>query len=372
MIKKSYMTRTVTVFLDIAVEEQARLAATVQSYAQCFEAHAAWAQEHQSTNVNTAHRDLYQQLRDRFPDLPAAMIQCARNHAFGAIKSYNSNNPMKKWRKQLHYRARSMKYDRRTVTMNSNGALTFSLSGGKRCKTHAQIPRFFSDRYGTWQFNAASIGINAQGRVFANLNYRTVAPDMRTGGEVVGIDRGIYNIATTSNGRNFSSAAVRGRKRQLQHTRRTLQAQSATGSRSAKRRLHAQREKGARFSKNELDIITASLAADNTVCAYVLEDLSGLYQRHHSSKKFRKLRNTWSPAVFEAQLRYKCERNGIAVVSVDPRYTSQECSSCGHIERSNRKGAVFCCQRCGFSTHADRNAAYVIRQRYLSSQPAAS
>jgi transposase len=52
------------------------------------------------------------------------------------------------------------------------------------------------------------------------------------------------------------------------------------------------------------------------------------------------------------------------VVYVDPAYTSQMCSQCGHIAKKNRPDqATFCCTSCGFAEHADVNAARNIAAR---------
>lgn len=366
--KQKYVTRTVHVFLDVDDDTLQRICDTRDTYAAIFNEHASWAKAHHSTNVKLAHAQLYMHTRDTYPLLPTAMIQCARNHAFGAVKSYNANNPDNKWEKDIRYTASSMLYDRRTVSLNTHGVFTFSLQGGSRGKAHVGIPRFFTDRYGDWKFNSASIGIDRNGRAFANLSFRRFTPPKRTHGHVVGIDRGIYNIAATSQGALFSSKKVRGRKRQLQHNRATLQAKIARGSRSAKRRLDAQRGKDARFSKNVLHSITKQLADAADVRVYVLEDLTGLYQKRYS-KQFHKLRNTWAPTTFEYMLTYKCAAQGIEVVYIDPRYTSQRCNACGRIEKKNRNGSKYTCCHCGYTAHADINAAYNIRDTYLSTLP---
>ncbi len=55
---------------------------------------------------------------------------------------------------------------------------------------------------------------------------------------------------------------------------------------------------------------------------------------------------------------YKAEDAGRDVIAVDPRHTSQRCSSCGHIDRENRRIQVeFQCRACGHEAHADVNAA---------------
>lgn len=56
------------------------------------------------------------------------------------------------------------------------------------------------------------------------------------------------------------------------------------------------------------------------------------------------------------------------VVFVDPRNTSRACHECGHTDTGNRESqAVFQCQRCGHTAHADINAARNILERAASS-----
>jgi putative transposase len=46
------------------------------------------------------------------------------------------------------------------------------------------------------------------------------------------------------------------------------------------------------------------------------------------------------------------------VVKVNPAYTSQRCSACGHVAKDNRESqAVFLCVACGYTGNADVNAA---------------
>ena len=47
---------------------------------------------------------------------------------------------------------------------------------------------------------------------------------------------------------------------------------------------------------------------------------------------------------------------------MNPAYTSQTCSECGHVDKENRKTqARFLCVSCGFASNADTNAAMNIR-----------
>jgi len=75
----------------------------------------------------------------------------------------------------------------------------------------------------------------------------------------------------------------------------------------------------------------------------------------------------WNFYQFEQFITYKAQANGIGIEYVDARYTSQKCSKCKHISRSNRKSqSVFKCVQCGFSLNADVNASQNIKQNYLA------
>jgi transposase len=65
---------------------------------------------------------------------------------------------------------------------------------------------------------------------------------------------------------------------------------------------------------------------------------------------------------------YKAEECGCIVADVDPRHTSQCCSRCGYVHRSNRRSqSCFKCQLCGFELNADLNGSRNIAVKYLAS-----
>jgi len=63
------------------------------------------------------------------------------------------------------------------------------------------------------------------------------------------------------------------------------------------------------------------------------------------------------------QLKYKSGRRGILFFEAPAAYSSQECSQCAHTQPENRAGDRFLCQGCGYTEHADTNAAVNIRSR---------
>ena len=65
--------------------------------------------------------------------------------------------------------------------------------------------------------------------------------------------------------------------------------------------------------------------------------------------------------MFVDMLEYKQQWRDGLLVKVDPRYTSQTCSSCGHVAKENRlTQASFNCIKFGFSENVDINASHNI------------
>lgn len=70
--------------------------------------------------------------------------------------------------------------------------------------------------------------------------------------------------------------------------------------------------------------------------------------------------------IFFNQLEYKSKWKGKNFLKVNPAYTSQECSKCGHTSKNNRKNqSKFECESCGHTANADLDASEVIKLRGL-------
>ena len=61
---------------------------------------------------------------------------------------------------------------------------------------------------------------------------------------------------------------------------------------------------------------------------------------------------------FRRKIRQKSEERGIELEDVSPKYTSQTCSVCSHVDSESRMTrGRFICTNCGQEFHADKNAA---------------
>jgi IS605 OrfB family transposase len=181
--------------------------------------------------------------------------------------------------------------------------------------------------------------------------------------DFLGIDLGIVNIATTSDGEIMAGRElnrVRTRERKL---RTKLQKKNTP---SAKRRLKKRRRKEARRAKDINHKIAKHVVAEaeRTGRGIALEDLTGIRERVRLRKPQRATHSSWGFAQLGQFIAYKARRAGVSVVHVDPAYTSRTCAECGYIDRANRVSqAWFACRYCGVVAHADRNGSRNIRAR---------
>ena len=97
-----------------------------------------------------------------------------------------------------------------------------------------------------------------------------------------------------------------------------------------------------------------------------IENLKGIrMQNRELQKSFRARLNSWPFDQFRQFLTYKALASGIGIVVIDPRFTSQKCSRCGHTYKPQRDGNEFRCVACGYQNHADLNASYNISKNCL-------
>jgi putative transposase len=132
------------------------------------------------------------------------------------------------------------------------------------------------------------------------------------------------------------------------------------GSMNAKRHLRKLAGKQRRFQKDTNHRIAKQLVqkAKDTRRSIALEELTHIRSRTTVRKSGRARHSNWAFGQLRAFISYKARLSGVPIALVDPAYTSQRCSACGHTERRNRKSqAEFCCVVCGHTAHADCNAA---------------
>jgi putative transposase len=181
-------------------------------------------------------------------------------------------------------------------------------------------------------------------------------------GETVGIDVGIENFATLSTGACVENPEF---LRESEGELKTAQRKVSRRKKGSKRRRKAvnllqkkhrkiQRQRADFHHKTALNIV-------RDFDAIAVEDLNvrGMVRNHHLAKSISDA--AWSQ--FFTITKVKAESAGRTFERVDPRYTSQDCSRCGHRNKITLATRIYRCSQCGLVIHRDRNGAINIKGR---------
>ena len=204
-------------------------------------------------------------------------------------------------------------------------------------------------------------------------------------GGTLGVDRGIVNRATDSDGETFRGAAIAPTRQRMGALRAALPTRGTKRAKRAKRaKRHLKRLSGreARFRRATNHCISKHMVAkaQHSHQRIAREDLRHMRSRTErtvrKSQRQRPSSCSWAFCQLRAFSADKAALAGVPRQLVDPRATSRTCSRCGHGEQANRKTqAAFVCQNpvCGFAARADWNAAVTISRAApsdsLSSRP---
>lgn len=180
--------------------------------------------------------------------------------------------------------------------------------------------------------------------------------------KIVGIDLGINFLATTydSYGKTtfYNGRHIKAKRGHYKVLRKQLQ---ECGSKSAKRRIKSIGSRENRYVNDINHTITKALVdkyGANTL--FVLEDLTNVRTATEKVNiNNRYVSVSWSFYQFRQLLEYKTQMNNSMVIVVNPKYTSQTCPKCGHIEKANRdkKTHIFKCKNCNYQSNDDRIGA---------------
>ena len=207
-------------------------------------------------------------------------------------------------------------------------------------------------------------------------------------GRMVGIDVGLENVVNTSDGQKITPFKAGKFEKEIRLWQRKYDRRKNKAKRlseEAKNRgdltykpfenytnVEKAREHKARLQKKKankrkdyLDKITTDLVRRYDVI--VIEDLKvkNMLKNHKLARAIQE--QSWY--MFRRMLEYKCAWYGKTLVVVDPKYTTQMCSNCGHIKKgedhltlsgNKRHGTThdeYICYECGYVGDRDINAA---------------
>lgn len=317
------------------------------------------------TSGSKLHAETYFPLRAQ-STLPSQLVCSARTKSIETLKSIRSKTKGK-WntKEPIPHKFPTIRFDRNSCTYTGTG-IKFSTTQGR-----TEIPLIhypFID--GEWKSLKPTCELQykaSKDEWYVIAMFEITPPPVSKRNRAVGIDRGIKNIAVLSNNQFIDSKHLRKVKGKYSHLRYKL---AKKGTKSAKRLLKKLSGKEHRFVKDANHCIS-KMIINLPFDVFVLEKLS-IRPKKRLGKSFNKRLMGWSWKQLEQFLIYKAELFGKRIEHVDARYTSQKCSVCDHVKRSQRMGLSFCCSKCNFKLHSDLNASRNIRNNFLKAQSATS
>jgi IS605 OrfB family transposase len=190
--------------------------------------------------------------------------------------------------------------------------------------------------------------------------------------KAIGLDAGVVATLTDSQGRRFHVPGLRAPQAQrLRRLQRKLARQRGGSNRRAKTKLAIARLRATEADRRRdwVEQTTTELvrgydliAVEDLAVKAMVRSARGSIEHPGTNVAAKRGLNRAISAQGWSMLRRRLEDKaatcGVAVVAVDPAYTSQRCARCGHTCPDNRESqAVFRCGSCGHSANADANAA---------------
>lgn len=188
-------------------------------------------------------------------------------------------------------------------------------------------------------------------------------------GSVVGIDLGLKYFIKGSNGQEVECPKfLRKGEKRLKRVQRRLSKRFKKGVKRQSKNYHKQRQKLGKVhlktqrQRKDWAIQQARcVVKSHDLVAYEDLQVSNMVRHHHLAQSISDA--GWSQ--FTDWLDYYGKIWGKVVVAVDPRFTSQECSDCGHRSPKALSTRTHSCPECGLEMCRDENAALNILKRGL-------
>ena len=353
------MTVTAKVQISVTSDSKVLLDETMSVYSNACNYVSDYVFHTHDLKQFSLNKTLYSALRERF-GLKSQMAQSVFKTVIARYKTILENQ--KEWIKP------SFKKPQYDLVWNRDYSLTQNCFSVNTLNGRVKLPYFTEGMakyfdHDIYKFGTARL-VNKHGKYFLHIPVTCDVEESNVSDicNVVGIDRGINFVVATYDSKHksgfVSGKAIKQKRAHYSKLRKELQMRQTPSSR---RRLKAIGQRENRWMQDVNHQVSKALVESNPKhTLFVLEDLSGVRNAAERVRtKDRYVSVSWSFYDLEQKLIYKAKQNQSAVIKVDPRYTSQCCPVCGHIEKSNRNKKIhlFTCKNCGDKSNDDRIGA---------------
>lgn len=371
------VTRTVRVRLNVPADRKNDLHVTNNLFQHCATKTAEWAWRYPDedcvTSKSEAEAALYDDLRAETDSLHANLVQKAIKRAIKDIDNCVSDLADGENTSRPEYNTFSIVYDKRAATYHRDCVSLATINGRVECEyelpaTLNGTPHgayLLNDDY---DFSTSTVHYDSEVDEFylhavMKQELDVDRPGKAEDSNVLGVDCNVNDhIAVTSTGRFIGNADY------LNHQRREFEKRRASLQQTGTRSAHVTYQRiGDRFGQWSSDYHHRASKeiveqARRHGCTHIaFENLEQIRERMSDGKKFQQ----WAFNILHQQVAYKAAEYGIVVDTVNPQYTSRQCSKCGFTHEENRDGQDFVCLDCGYEQNADYNASKNVARKLV-------
>lgn len=291
-------------------------------------------------NSYRLHHAAYRTIRDTTRLSAQAVVRCIAKVA----DAYKISRTSKRRFKTLG----GISYDSRILSYKADMVSIWTVAGRLKIPFVCHNPRYLPYIKGEADL------VYKKGKFFLFQTIEVPEDKVNDVEEFIGVDFGILDIATTSDGESFASENLNRVRDKYFRTRRSVQAKRTRGAKKLLKRLAGRERRHAIIINHTISKRIVSAAKESSR-GIAIENLKNIHQRIKVRKSQRLRHSNWAFGQLRNFLEYKARLAGVPLVVIRPAYTSQTCHRCKHI--GHRNGKRFECPKCGMILDADINAA---------------
>jgi putative transposase len=258
---------------------------------------------------------------------------------------------------------------KRDAAIKRDGTISIWTVGGRK-RLAFSIPDYFIGYFlNALSFDSLTVK-ERNGQLIGYLCVTLPKPAVK-GSVLVGVDRNETNllVAVKETGEVFFESGLSLRIWRKKHRKKVARLQKKLAerkaqhkdTRSVRRLLKRLSLRQRNFTKTYCQTVAKRLVVwAGTDAVLALENLK-FQQGKKGSEAINRRLHQFPHGLLLRCIRNKGEMLGVPVLLVNPAFTSQTCSRCGNL--GDRQRHRFCCPHCGFTLHADLNAAFNILRR---------
>jgi putative transposase len=212
----------------------------------------------------------------------------------------------------------------------------------------------------------ATISKNKAGEYFISFMTEQDNNLLPMTGKMIGIDVGLKSFYVDPNNNSVDNPRyLRNKAKALKRSQRSLAKSKLQSNRREKKRIKLAKlhQKISNRRSDFLHKQSIQLVRYNDVIAVEQLQIKNMMKNHKLAGSIADA--SWYE--FTRQLEYKCNWYGKTFIKVSPKYTSRDCSNCGHRHESKMDLSIreWTCTKCGTEHNRDQNAAINILNRGL-------